>query len=617
MMPSSPHLLWLLALLAPRPFLASEPEAEASMPLARRLELRETVREMFYHTYGAYMKHAFPHDELRPLSASWTDSLVELGNAVKPTREHYHGVALTLIDSLDTLAVLGNVSEFHWAVRWVGAHVTFDQDADVSLFETNIRVLGGLLSAHMLAAGESVGAAHLALPGYDGELLRLAVDLGDRLLSAFDGGCHMLPRSFVNLRGGLPRHNALQEQCTAGVGTLLLEFGILSRLSADARYEQAALCALRLLWSKRSSLNLLGNTLDVRSGSWRNPSAGIGAGIDSFYEYSLKSFLVFGRPELFSIWNASYQAAQKHLRVGPWYLEANMNTGGTAGLTFDALQAFWPAMQVLAGDVDAAAATQTAFHSLWSKFRVLPERFDVHRNAVHASMAYYPLRPELSESTYALYRATGSAKYLAMGEEMVHSLNAVARNANGFAGIKSVIGLEQEDHTPSYFLAETLKYLYLLFDEDNFLNVHSSSYIFTTEGHLIPLSDKFAFAVPSPRQLDQYSVAKLKDLIEAAGLAHSDCLEKADLKDRARQAAEVIRTREGLARRGLAADPQKLSCCLDAQGQSPVNPPSSSAGRSSAPQPPHAADERQVGIAESPSAPEWTEQEGARCSHGE
>ena len=72
-------------------------------------------------------------------------------------------------------------------------------------------------------------------------------------------------------------------------------------------------------------------------------------------------------------------------------------------------------------------------------------------------MSYYPLRPELSESTYALYRATGSSRYLAMGEEMVQSLNMVARNSNGFAGIKSVINMQQEDHTPSYFLAETLK----------------------------------------------------------------------------------------------------------------------------------------------------------------
>ena len=320
------------------------------MPLAEKLELRETVREMIHHTYDGYMRHAFPHDELRPLSQTHTDSLVELG-AASPTRRGYSGVALTLIDSLDTLAIAGNVSEFERGVRWVSEHVSFDLDVEVSLFETNIRVLGGLLSAHLLASGRIDGAAHLTVSGYRGELLRLAVDLGERLLSAFDG-CAQLPRAFVNLRGHLPRYNAKREQCTAGIGTLLLEFGTLSRLSLDPRFEDAALCALRLLWSKRSKRNLLGNTLDVKTGAWRNPSAGIGAGIDSFYEYALKSYLVFGSGtgelggELYAIWNASYAAALTHLRVGPWYGESNMYAGRAEAAAFDALQAFWPALQV-------------------------------------------------------------------------------------------------------------------------------------------------------------------------------------------------------------------------------------------------------------------------------
>ena len=211
--------------------------------------------------YGGYKEYAFPHDELRPISRTHTDSLVELG-AASPTRAGYSGVALTLIDSLDTLAVLGNASEFAWAVRWVGENVSFDLDVEVrarcacqrrscttrqhkraptlvarvaacararqvSLFETNIRVLGGLLSAHVLAGGRQPGAEHLKVAGYRGELLRLAVDVGERLLSAFDG-CTKLPRAFVSLRGGPARHNAKREQCTAGVGTLLLEFGTLS-----------------------------------------------------------------------------------------------------------------------------------------------------------------------------------------------------------------------------------------------------------------------------------------------------------------------------------------------------------------------------------------------------
>ena len=124
--------------------------------------MRETVREMFTHAYDGYMRYAFPHDELKPLSRTWTDSLVELGNAQHVTRAGYTGVALTLIDSLDTLAVLGNATEFARGVRWVGAHVSFDQDIDVHVFETTIRLLGGLLSAHLLAAGQCRGAEHMA-----------------------------------------------------------------------------------------------------------------------------------------------------------------------------------------------------------------------------------------------------------------------------------------------------------------------------------------------------------------------------------------------------------------------------------------------------------------------
>ena len=89
--------------------------AALGMPQSEQLLLRDEVREMFYHAYSGYMQYAFPHDELKPLSKTYTDSLVELGNAVRPTREGYNGTALTLIDALDTLAVLGNASEFSCA----------------------------------------------------------------------------------------------------------------------------------------------------------------------------------------------------------------------------------------------------------------------------------------------------------------------------------------------------------------------------------------------------------------------------------------------------------------------------------------------------------------------
>ena len=520
----------------------------AAMSRAERFQMRETVREMFHHAYDGYMQHAFPHDELKPLTQTWTDSLVELGNSVHVTRAGYKGVALTLIDSLDTLAVLGNASEFAWGVNWVAEHVSFDLDVDVHLFETNIRVLGGLLSAHLIASGQCRGAEHLAVDGYRDQLLTLALDLGTRLLGAFDG-CSRLPRAFVNLRGRTAKH-ARMEQCTAGVGTLLLEMGVLSRLSGQPRFEQAALCALRLLWSKRSSLNLLGNTLDVSSGAWRNANAGIGAGIDSFYEYLLKGYLVFGRPELFAMWNASYAAVNKHLRRGAWYGEGNMHQGGKATVPhFESLQAFWPALQVLAGDVDDAAESFASFFELWRRYRVLPERVDLQRNVVHPHAAAYPLRPELAESCYALYRATNDPSYLQAGAAMVHSLNAVARTPAGFASIKTVLNMAQEDHMTSFFMAETLKYLYLLFDDDNFLNVHAASFVFTTEGHLVPLKSAFssllsdADALPPLASVEAMRTVELRELISAAGLSHTDCVEMSELRARARDAHDLLQQR--------------------------------------------------------------------------
>ena len=66
--------------------------------------------------------------------------------------------------------------------------------------------------------------------------------------------------------------------CMILTGSLILEMGVLSRLTGDSRYEAAALRALRKLWSMRSSLNLVGTTLDVLTGKWIEYSSGIGAG---------------------------------------------------------------------------------------------------------------------------------------------------------------------------------------------------------------------------------------------------------------------------------------------------------------------------------------------------
>ena len=236
-----------------------------------------------------------------------------------------------------------------------------------------------------------------------------------------------------------------------------------------------------------------------------------------------------------------------------------MHAGKAEVASFDALQAFWPALQVLAGDVSAAALTHEAFHSLWERYTVLPERYDVSRSAVHSTMAYYPLRPELAESCYALSQATGASRYLEMGAEMVQSLNAVARTPVGFAAIKSVINMQQEDHTPSFFLAETLKYLYLLFDEESFANTHASSFVFSTEGHIIPLVGHLAHrnendtSTAHGMPIEAMPVARLRQIIASSGLSHADVYELPLLHARAHEATALLLSRRHAAHTARSA----------------------------------------------------------------
>uniref|UniRef100_A0A6N2LH79 Alpha-1,2-Mannosidase n=1 Tax=Salix viminalis TaxID=40686 RepID=A0A6N2LH79_SALVM len=104
---------------------------------AKKKQMREKVRKMFYHAYENYMTHAFPHDELKPLSRSFTDSLGELGNLkLEHLPQNYNGTALTLIESLSSLVILGNCTEFERAVLWLSENLTFDVDARVNLFES-------------------------------------------------------------------------------------------------------------------------------------------------------------------------------------------------------------------------------------------------------------------------------------------------------------------------------------------------------------------------------------------------------------------------------------------------------------------------------------------------
>uniref|UniRef100_A0A2P2KRM7 alpha-1,2-Mannosidase n=1 Tax=Rhizophora mucronata TaxID=61149 RepID=A0A2P2KRM7_RHIMU len=275
-----------------------------------------------------------------------------------------------------------------------------------------------------------------------------------------------------------------------------VEVFVLCCLFMKTVFEQVTKNAVRGLWVRRSRLNLVGAHINVFTGEWTQKDAGIGTSIDSFYEYLLKAYLLFGDEEYLFVFNEAYAAAMQNLFKDPWYVEVNMDSAVMVWPLFNSLQAFWPGLQVLAGDIDPAIRTHAAFFSVWKRYGFTPEGFNLATLNVQHGQKSYPLRPELIESTYWLYKATRDPRYLDAGRDMVASLQYGTRCPCGYCHITDVEFHEKEDHMESFFLAETVKYLWLLFDlavgPDNLVENGPYKYIFSTEGHLLPATPQIS-----------------------------------------------------------------------------------------------------------------------------
>ncbi|VDM45751.1 unnamed protein product [Toxocara canis] len=461
-------------------------------------DAKQATREMFYFAYDNYVRHAFPMDELDPINCTGRGH-----DHANPANININDVlgdySLSLIESLDSLVVFANKSEFHNAVRLIIENVTFERNVTVQVFEPTIRVIGSLLSAHLILTDESNLLGDYWLEDYDDELLTMAHDLALRLLPAFEGTKTGLPYPRVNLMTGV-KADTVNETCTAGAGSLLLEFGILSRLLGDSTFENLARRTNQKLWSLRNkNTGLLGNVVNIQTGEWRGVASGLGAGLDSFYEYLLKSYILFGAESDIRMFREAYAQILGQMRRGrescvfgegepPIYVNVDMRDGSMLNTWIDALQASFAAVQVLNGDIDEAICFHALYYSIWKRFDALPERYNWHLKM--PDVFFYPLRPELAESTYMLYRATQNPFYLHVGKDILHSLNAFTRVKCGYATVHNVLDKSLEDRMESFFLSETAKYLFLLFDLDNAVNRREERILFTTEGHIIPISER-------------------------------------------------------------------------------------------------------------------------------
>ncbi|MBN3295654.1 EDEM3 protein, partial [Amia calva] len=474
----------------------------AAMTREERHQLRNQVVEMFDHAFQSYMEHAYPADELMPLTCRGRV------RGLEPSRGDVDDAlgkfSLTLIDTLDTLALLNKPLEFEEAVQKVLRDVRLDNDIVVSVFETNIRVLGGLLGGHAMAVMLKEGGQHMGW--YGDELLGMARDLGLRLLPAFNTSSG-LPYPRVNLRHGVrgpeTRTGTETDTCTACAGTIILEFAALSRYTGEPVFEDHARRALDFLWEKRQrNSNLVGTTINIHSGEWVRRDSGVGAGIDSYYEYLLKAYThcsfwpSCGPPPPLSRCDRvvtvslplsqHYASIMKYISQPPLLLDVHIHKPLlTARTWMDSLLAFFPGLQVLKGDIRPAIETHEMLYQVTKKHNFLPEAFTTDFR-VH--WAQHPLRPEFAESTYFLYKATGDPYYLEVGRSVLDNLNRYARVPCGFAAMKDVRTGSHEDRMDSFFLAEMFKYLFLLFADPEDLPFDVEDYIFTTEAHLLPLS---------------------------------------------------------------------------------------------------------------------------------
>ena len=449
--------------------------------LAEDIKIRITtqVRLEFLHAWNGYKKYAWGHDDLKPLSKSHHDW-------------YEQPLLMTPVDALDTMILMDLKDEADKTREYIVQNLSFDKDIYVQNFEITIRLLGGLLSSYQLTG--------------DKRLLRLAEDLGNRLLPVFNSPTG-LPYRYVNLKTGKVRDAKTNP---AEAGTLLIEFGTLSKLTRRPVFYRKAKHALMEIYKRRSPIGLVGTWINVETGQWTNTDSHISGAIDSYYEYLLKCWLLFDDQDCKRMWLQSIAAINKYLaddidrgarrlELELWYGHSDMNTCVRTATTYGALDAFFPAVLALSGDFDRAARLQASSVKMWRQHGIEPEEIDYQ--TLEVVSPGYPLRPEIIESTYYLYhyasagaqsslrqplgrgRLASASTYHQQGQLMFADFVKHCRTEAGYAALKSVVTKEQSDSMPSFLFAETFKYFYLLSAPP--VTLDFEKVIFNTEAHPI------------------------------------------------------------------------------------------------------------------------------------
>ncbi|KAM4521816.1 mannosyl-oligosaccharide 1,2-alpha-mannosidase IA [Odontesthes bonariensis] len=457
-------------------------------------ERRAKVKEMMKHAWDSYRHYAWGFNELRPISKQGHSS--NLFGRIQ---------GATIVDALDTLYIMEMFDEFDSATAWVEKNLDFNVHAEVSVFEVNIRFVGGLLSAYYLSGKEV--------------FRKKAVELGEKLLPAFKTPTG-IPWALLNLKSGVGRNwpwASGGSSILAEYGTLHLEFMHLSKLSGNPEFEQKVMNIRKVLNRLDKPQGLYPNYLNPNSGQWGQHHVSVGGLGDSFYEYLLKAWLISDKTD---------DEAKKMYYDALQAIETNLIRKSSNGLTYIAewkggllehkmghLTCFAGGMIALGADgapsdktghqMEQAAEIARTCHESYARtaLKLGPEafRFDggVEAIATRQNEKYFILRPEVIETYMYMWRFTHDPKYREWGWEAVQALEQHCRVEAGYSGLRDVYAStpNHDDVQQSFYLAETLKYLYLLFSDDDHLPF--DHWVFNTEAHPLPVIRKDKTDLPN------------------------------------------------------------------------------------------------------------------------
>ena len=417
------------------------------------------VKAEFKWAWDHYAARAWGKDEINPVSGTSQSFFIE-----------GHDLGLSLVEALDTLWIMELDDEFQAGVDWVKANLDFDINGFAQVFETNIRLVGGLLSAH-LASGDPV-------------LLAKAKDLADRLMKAFDASPHGLPYRYVNLKTG-----AVRDPMTnlAEIGTYATEFGLLGQLTGEPKYYAAAKRAMKHALDMRSDKGLMAANIHAETGQFTSRNASIDVYADSFYEYLWDSWEMFGDADM-KRWAlecvgaiSRHQGRRYDARL--WYPMVDYETAEVTGTSQTVLGGYLAGLLAQVGRVEEADLFLTSYAELQQTFTIIPESIDVTTRQPRGVRT--GLRPEFADACLNLWLGDRDDRYRALTAIHYRNMKATSKAAYGYTSLADITTrpMTQGDNCPGYWWSEQMKYYFLMFAEPK--RVDLSRLVLSTEANVL------------------------------------------------------------------------------------------------------------------------------------